>query len=579
MGRGKGHRLALLTSVVLASAWIAGGAQAQDAGDGTSGRMNSIEGQIRTLQNELRAMRREQAGRDSQLKAAQAEAARAREDAQRATAAAQAVTVPPQAQSGVAPGGLGTVGLGYGPGAVPGYRNYANENAGQQNAAVIQGPGKGSFQVGGVTVTLGGFIEAAGFYRSRNEVADIYSSFNGIPFPQSPLAHEGEWRQSSRQSRIAMLVQGDIDPDQHLAGYFETDFLGAAPTANSLESNSYNLRLRQAYATYDNTRWGFHALGGQSWSLITLNKAGITPRGEAVPYTIDAQYVVGFDWARQEQFRVDQSLFNKKLWLGLSLESPQTNYYTGPNGLGAQTGTPNILNPGGAGFFSGTNYSDEIAPDVIAKVAADPGFGHYEVYGLARFMHDRVSVLGGGRNNTTLAGGGGAAMYLPITSSKKLFFRASALAGYGLGRYGSGQLPDAVVRPDGSPQPLPEVMALVGIEGSPIPPVDVYAYVGTEQLGRNDFTVKGKGYGYGNPLYVNTGCYQELSTLACTANTSGLVDGTLGAWWRFLSGAYGTAEVGAEYEYIRRSIFSGVGGSRGTDENIALVSFRYLPFQ
>ena len=72
----------------------------------------------------------------------------------------------------------------------------------------------------------------------------------------------------------------------------------------------------------------------------------------------------------------------------------------------------------------------------------------------------------------------------------------------------------------------------------------------------------------------------ELSTATCTANTSGIVDGTLGFAYRFLSGPFGTAQIGAEYEYWRRAIFPGVGGaSKGSDEQEVLVQLRYLPFQ
>ena len=39
--------------------------------------------------------------------------------------------------------------------------------------------------------------------------------------------------------------------------------------ANSLESNSFNPRVRQIYGTYDDTAWGLHFLGGQAWSLAT----------------------------------------------------------------------------------------------------------------------------------------------------------------------------------------------------------------------------------------------------------------------------------------------------------------------
>ena len=78
---------------------------------------------------------------------------------------------------------------------------------------------------------------------------------------------------------------------------------------------------------------------------------------------------------------------------------------------------------------------------------------------------------------------------------------------------------------------------------------------------------------------MNTGCFVELSTSSCQANTSSVVEGTFGAWWRFPSGDFGTAEVGGQYEYVRRDAFSGVGGRPSTDDNIALLSLRYLPFQ
>lgn len=549
------------------------------AQDSALQRMNTIEAQIRGLQQQLTAMRRDLAARDREVQAARREAARARAEVRQA----QTVSSPPVARSGGAPvmlgtpnaapqpGAMGTMGTGGGGG---------GPTAGQQNASTTPAPTPlGTFKVGGVTVTLGGFVEAAGIFRSRNEVADVASNFNtGIPFPNSPLNHESEFRGSARQSRLSLLVEGKVDPAQKLGAYFETDFQSSAPTANSVESNSYNLRLRQAYATYDNSRWGFHLLGGQSWSLITMQQVGITPRKENVPMTIDAQLVPGFSWARQPQIRVTKDLFQHRLWLGLSLESPQALVYTGPNGAGTLGGTANFQNPGGAGFFSGTNYSTDIAPDIIAKAAWDPGFGHYEIYGLMRFLHDRVSHLGDGRNNTVLAGGGGAAAIIPLIGNK-LLLQGSVLAGYGIGRYGSAQLPDATLSQSGAPVPLPEVQALVGLIGHPNPAVDLYAYVGTEHVSRRSFSAGGKGYGYGSPLYVNTGCYVELSTAPCQANTSGVVQGTAGAWWRFLHGTYGTMEAGAQYSYTRRSVFSGVGGGNGVDENMVLLSFRYLPFQ
>lgn len=109
--------------------------------------------------------------------------------------------------------------------------------------------------------------------------------------------------------------------------------------------------------------------------------------------------------------------------------------------------------------------------------------------------------------------------------------------------------------------------------------VNLYAYVGTEQIGRYAFNLRNVRYGYGNPLYSNAGCDIELSPLACVANTSGIVQGTLGGWMRFLKGGYGTLQAGAQYSYTRRSLFAGIGGSPVTDDNMVFLSLRYLPFQ
>jgi hypothetical protein len=44
-------------------------------------------------------------------------------------------------------------------------------------------------------------------------------------------------------------------------------------------------------------------------------------------------------------------------------------------------------------------------------------------------------------------------------------------------------------------------------------------------------------------------------------------------------------EVGAQYEYVGRNTFQGIGATKGstlspsTDENMILFSLRYLPFQ
>jgi hypothetical protein len=315
----------------------------------------------------------------------------------------------------------------------------------------------GSLQIGAVNLKLGGFSELATFWRSRNETADVGSSFAGIPFGNDPRHYEHETRFSARQSRIAALASGDMDEYTHLAAYIEADFLGAGTTSNSVESNSYAPRIRHFYGTLDDDRWGLHILAGQTWSLLTTNTEGIKARNEQIPLTIDAQYVVGFNWTRNPQIRIVKT-FSPMISAGISVESPQTV-------IAGQTpgGVPiNANNPGGPLLNSGASYSNDIMPDVVAKIAFDPGWGHYELKGVVRGFTDRADH----DNRTTIAGGGGASATIPLIP-KYLEIQGSFLAGNGIGRYGSGQMADVTFNEDGSFAAIPEIQALAGIVAHP----------------------------------------------------------------------------------------------------------------
>ena len=52
------------------------------------------------------------------------------------------------------------------------------------------------------------------------------------------------------------------------------------------------------------------------WSLLTQNRVGILNSTENIPLTIDAQYVVGFNWARQPAIRYVQDV-GKIAWFGV----------------------------------------------------------------------------------------------------------------------------------------------------------------------------------------------------------------------------------------------------------------------
>ena len=452
-----------------------------------------------------------------------------------------------------------------------------------------------------IKITPSGFIEAAGIWRNRNEVADVGSDFNtGMPYAISPLFHENESRFSARQSRLAVLAEGNISQWQLIKAYYEMDFLGAATTANSRESNSYTPRIRQAFVSYDDTANGWHLLAGQAWSLLTQNTVGITPRKENVPLTIDAQYVVGFNWTRNAQVRLVKD-FGNTLWFGVSVESPQVVFQS--PGSGSPDGL--VINSANQGSSSGlmnttTSYSTDTIPDIVEKVAWDPGWGHYEVVGLQRFFADRTQLCtlaavacpstagagnvptGPGSNQTTFGWGVGGSVLLPIWP-KFIDLQGSILYGEGIGRYGSGQLADVTFAPNGSLTPLTEIQTLVGAVAHVTPDLDIYTYAGLEHADAN-YTINANGItgvniGYGNPNYSDAACAIENyggpfspavgssaigaseSNGTCSVDTKRLVELTGGFWYTFYRGPWGRLVGGVQAEYIRRDVYNALAAA------------------
>ncbi len=459
----------------------------------------------------------------------------------------------------------------------------------------------------GVKLSWGGFIAAEGVYRTRNEAADIGSDFNNMPYPISPLYHENELRFSARQSRLWFLGEGAISTTQMIKAYFEMDFLGAATTANSIESNSYTPRIRQGFLSYDDNANGWHVLAGQAWSLLTQNRNGITARQENVPLTIDAQYVVGFNWTRNAQIRVVKDLA-QGIEFGVSAESPQVRFQTPGSGavpgvtvLTTETGTQSGL------MDTLQGYSLDTVPDFVEKLAFDPGWGHYEIVGLQRFFNDRTlctsiafgtcGSVGATANNNTFGWGVGGSVLLPAVP-KFLDLQGSVLYGDGIGRYGSGQLPDVTFSQNGALSAVTALQAMVGAVAHVTPDLDIYTYAGLERDNANYGTINGAAFGLGNPLYSNalcatesfatpsgtptnnvTGSLSNTTGSGCSVNVKQLTEITAGFWYNFYKGPVGRIAGGAQFEYIHRDTFNGTVGTAlvapATDEAIVMTSLRY----
>ncbi len=308
----------------------------------------------------------------------------------------------------------------------------------------------------GLTFTPGGFLALESVTRSRNLAADVDTPYGAIPFRQNRAGRTGEFRFSARQSRISGLVEGNVDPFTHLSAYGEFDFLGAAQTANSNESNSYNLRIRHLYATVDRSDYGLHFLAGQTWSFATMFDKGLQVRKEEIPLTIDAQYVPGFVWARQPQVRIVKDI-SPILSVGVSAENPQTT----ESGTLPSTFTYNQAATGGGLFNSANSLSLNHVPDIIGKVAYDPTVNghdlHIEGFGIGRDFYGRSN----GHNEDVVDGGGGGSVRFAAIP-KMLDLQFSGAVGAGLGRYGTSGLPDITVSSTGGIKPNSETMLLAG---------------------------------------------------------------------------------------------------------------------
>src|SRR6201998_824059 len=135
----------------------------------------------------------------------------------------------------------------------------------------------------------------------------------------------------------------------------------------------------------------FTSSPGNSGSMAIPQEFGIVPRKELIPLTINANYLPGFQFTDNWQIRLVKD-FDKKVWLGLSLENPATNLAPGipdtVNGLAV-----NVNNTGTGGFLNGAPVAPNEAPDIIEKIAWDPSWGHLEGLATQRFFTDNTACL------------------------------------------------------------------------------------------------------------------------------------------------------------------------------------------
>ena len=533
-----------------------------------------LQGQIDGLKSDLAA--KDAALRDAQQKAADAEAAAARAQAASAGVADNAAAVS-ALQGSVTDLKANQASLA---------TTVSDETARLKKQ--IESPDALHYK--GITITPGGYAAGETVWRSKATGGDIPTAFSSLPYENSSAYTLSEFYGSARQSRLTLLAQGKTNWGT-LRGYWEADFLGTGITSNNNQSNSYVLRQRILYGEAEtNNHWKF--VGGQLWSLATEGNKGIpsNPSNILTPLTIDPNYVPGFVWTRQYGFRIVDE--GKYASLAISLENPQILYTAslagntpyavlgsaGQNGgnynaaISASATTTYIQSyknvPGASGpsyipvyntVVANTNIANisfNQAPDVLVKAAFDPGWGHYEVFGIARFAHETIypgvttdiTKYGGQTDietgahvapssstattisNSILLGGVGASLRVPIVP-KVLTFGVKGLYGPGMGRYGATTLSDVTANYWGGLSPLRNVSGLFTLEANPSPRMVIYLNYGGDYAGRNDWgSAATTTLGSPTAVFCPTGATGSACTSSPTA-TQLAAGGTWGAHW------------------------------------------------
>ncbi len=581
----------------------------------------SVEEQIQALRSELQtqidSLKSDLATKDAQLRQAQQDAADARAAANKAEADAQAQQQAVTENAGAVSTLQGTV--------TDLKTNQASlattvSDETTKIKKAINNPDALHFK--GATLSFSGsFIAAETTDRTSATGGDVNTPFTGVPLANSDSYNVSEFYGTGRQSRLAFKAQGKM-PGVVLTGYYEMDWLGAGVTSNSNQSNSYVLRQRQLWADAK-TASGWDFSGGQGWSLAAETTQGLTRGTEILPATIDAQYEAGFVWSRQYSFRMSKDIGNMA-FVGFSVENAETLNPGGQNLpanvlLGSAGTGGGLYNSGGSSTGSAlANYSFNYTPDFILKLAAEPGWGHWELFGIGRSFRDRIypsatnilsqAVCGSTTapcNNVVWGGGIGGGVRGPL-AGKKVTVGLKGLWGDGVGRYGSSTITDVTFRPSGVISPIHAFSALSTVELNPTPRFMMYFNYGGDYVGRDwqsDTTtgdaLAGKIVGYGAYNADMSGCGIEPvastaggeptsdpttpgnSTNGCKGNNKDVQEFTVGYWFNIISGPQGRLRQGIQYSQIRRDLWSGAGGTLNPgngangEDNMIFTSFRY----
>jgi hypothetical protein len=437
-------------------------------------------------------------------------------------------------------------------------------------AAAADAPSPLQIQIGNTTIMPVGFMDLTADWKDKNAGGSLGSSFGSIPYNSAATAKLSEFRFSPQNSRIGFRVDGNWN-GTHFLAYNEFDFLGTSGTNNlSVTNGAFVPRLRLFWVDVRKGEW--EMLAGQSWSMLTPNRKGLSALPGDLFYSqvVDVNYMAGLTWTRQPGVRF---LYHPsdKVAVGLSLENPDA--YIGGSGGGSSITLPSALSGlAGSQLDNATNVqtTPNLHPDIIAKIAFDPSSHvHFEIAGIERtfkLWNTTTGQAASGLYSTKVGGGGSFNGNFEILPNFRLI--TNNYWSDGGGRYLFGQAPDLVVRSDGSVSPLHSGGTVDGFETVVNKNTLLYAYYGGIYIGR-DVALDANGtslvgYGYRGAANSQNRAVQEM--------TFGL-NQTI---WK--DAKYGALNFMAQYEYLMRAPWywaAGVAGGKGAHDNTIYLNVRY----
>jgi hypothetical protein len=430
------------------------------------------------------------------------------------------------------------------------------------------------FKIGDARVTPVGFMDMTSVTRSTNPGSGIGTNFGSIPYGNTQAGSLTESRLSMQNSRIGLRIDTAFH-DFKVQGYWESDFLGQLgnPPNGSLavSSNPYVFRIRLFWVDVKKGKNEF--LAGQSWTLMTPNRVGISPLPGDIFFgqTIDVNYQLGLIWGRIPGYRYVYHP-SDKVAFAIALENSEP-YVGGGNGgsgavLPAAISTANAVSGavlgGQINNGSSTISAAALHPDIIAKLAFDPSTKvHFEIAGVEITNKVAYPVTGPAFPTNTKAGGGGS-VNLNVELLPNFRFLTNNFYSAGGGRYIFGQAPDFIIRSNGSVSLVHSASTVTGFEFKPGKTL-FYAYYGAVYIPKNmaldaNGTTK---IGYGS--IASDGQNRAIQEITFGTNTDLLKNSKFGALNLML-----------QYSYLQRNPWLAASGApSNAHASMGFLNLRY----